>query len=129
MKGVKPMANEEMNDRAATRTLDLSSLNDEEREVLTWSRERRLAEFQKVNAGFSVKALEDKLMYIDTITIENGEILDTLRLNPTLSWEKVRDMFMGGPVDGFTSSFHNLEGIQYPKYFWKATIENEREKL
>ena len=38
-------------------------------------------------------------------------------------------MFMGGPVDGFTSSFHNLEGIQYPKHFWKATIENEREKL
>lgn len=73
--------------------------------------------------------LEDKLMYIDTITVENGEILDTLRLNPKLSWEKVRDMFTSGPVDGFTSTFHDLEGIEYPEHFWKATIENERQKL
>jgi hypothetical protein len=123
------MANQNRNDTAASQKLNLSSLNDEEREVLSWSREKRLKEFQKVNAGVSAKALEDKLMYIDTITIENGEILDTLRLNPKLSWERVRDMFMGGPVDGYTSSFHALEGIQYPEHFWKATIENERQKL
>jgi hypothetical protein len=123
------MANQYTDDRPATRTLDLSSLNNNEREVLNWSREKRLEDFQKVNAGMSAKALEDKLLYIDTITVENGEILDTLRLNPKLSWEKVRDLFLGGPVDGFTSTFHNLEGIKYPEHFWKATIEKEREKL
>jgi hypothetical protein len=123
------MANEDRDDRPATRTLDLSTLNEEEREVLNWSREKRLEEFQKVNKGLPAKMLEDKLMYIDTITVENGEILDTLRLNPKLSWEKVRDMFTSGPVDGFTSTFHDLEGIEYPEHFWKATIENERQKL
>ncbi len=123
------MANANTDDRPATRTLDLSSLSNEEREVLNWSREKRLEEFQKVNKALSLKTLEDKLMYIDTITIENGEILDTLRLNPKLSWEKVRDMFTSGPVDGFTSTFHDLEGIEYPKHFWKAIVENERGKL
>jgi hypothetical protein len=123
------MPNQDRDDRPATQTLDLSALNEEEREVLNWSRERRLEEFQKVNRGLPAKILEDKLMYIDTITVENGEILDTLRLNPKLSWEKVRDMFTSGPVDGFTSTFHDLEGIEYPEHFWKATIEKEREKL
>lgn len=110
-------------------TLGLASLSAAEREVLDWTQERRLAEFQRVNTSMSAAVLESKLLYIDTITIENGEILDTLRLNPKLSWEKVRDMFMGGPIDGFTSTFHDLEGIEYPESFWKATIENEREKL
>ncbi|MEK6281149.1 MAG: hypothetical protein AABN95_12420 [Acidobacteriota bacterium] len=112
-----------------SRTQGLSSLNDDEKGVLSWNREKRFEEFQKVNRNMSPKVLEAKLLFIDTITIENGEILDTLRINPTLSWEKVRDMFMGGPVDGYTSTFHNLEDIQYPEHFWKATIENERGKL
>jgi hypothetical protein len=126
------MPREKTNDGRAQQqslTQGLSSLNDEERGVLSWSRARRLKEFQKVNKSMSPKVLEAKLLFIDTITIENGEILDTLRINPKLSWEKVRDMFMGGPVDGYTSTFHNLEDIQYPEHFWKATIENEREKM
>ena len=107
----------------------VASLNDAEREVLSWPRLKRLREFHKVNPRHTAKALEAKLLYIDTITIENGEILDTLRLNPTLSWEKVRDMFLGGLVDGYTSTFHGLEDIEYPEHFWKATIERERDKL
>jgi hypothetical protein len=126
------MPREKTNDGRAqpqSPTQGLSSLNDEERGVLSWSRQKRLKEFQKVNKSMSPKVLEAKLLFIDTITIENGEILDTLRINPKLSWEKVRDMFMGGPVDGYTSTFHSLEDIQYPEHFWKATIENERGKL
>jgi hypothetical protein len=38
-------------------------------------------------------------------------------------------MFLGGPVDGYTSTFHGLEDVEYPEHYWKATIENEREKL
>ena len=26
-------------------------------------------------------------------------------------------------------TFHGLEGINYPEHFWKALVENEREKL
>jgi hypothetical protein len=107
----------------------LPSLTAAEKEILTWNTQRRLAEFQKVNVTVDTRALETKLLYIDTITIDNGEVLDILRLNPTLSWEKVRDVFMGGAVDGYTSTFHGLEDITYPEYFWKAIIENEREKL
>lgn len=107
----------------------VASLSDEERAVLSWTRKDRLRAFQKVNPRFTTRTLEAKLLYIDTITIENGEILDTLRLNPTLSWEKVRDVFMGGVVDGYTSTFHGLDDIEYPEHFWKATIESERDKL
>ncbi|HKO97491.1 MAG TPA: hypothetical protein VJU86_10885 [Pyrinomonadaceae bacterium] len=107
----------------------LASLSDEEREVLNWTRGRRLNEFKKVNPDLTSKVLETKIMYIETITVEGGEILDALRLNPTLSWEKVRDIFLGGVVDGYTSTFHGLDGIEYPEHFWKATIENERDKL
>ena len=107
----------------------VASLTDEEREVLSWTRGRKLNEFKKVNPDHTSKNLETKIMYFETITIENGEILDALRLNPTLSWEKVRDIFMGGIVDGYTSTFHGLDGIEYPEHFWKATIENERDKL
>jgi|ERR1044071_7781413 hypothetical protein len=107
----------------------LASLSGAEREVLSWSREKRLAEFQKVNASLNAETLEAKLFYIDTITIQNGEILDTLRVSPNVSWEIVRDIFTSGPVDGYTSTFHGLQDINYPEHFWKATIENEREKL
>jgi len=107
----------------------VASLNAEEREVLNWTRGRRLNEFKKVNPDQTSKNLEAKILYIETITIENGEILDALRLNPTLSWEKVRDIFLGGVVDGYTSTFHGLDGIEYPEHFWKALIENERDKL
>jgi hypothetical protein len=106
-----------------------AALNGLEREVLTWSREKRLREFQKVNEGVETPFLESKLLYIDSMTLDNGEILDALRTNPKLTWEMVRDMFLGGPVDGYTSTFHGLEDINYPEPFWKATIENEREKL
>ena len=105
------------------------SLTVDEREILGWSRERRLREFQKANEGLEAQILENKLLWIDTLTVGNGEILDILRLNPTLTWEKVRDIFLGGPVDGYTSTFHSLDDVNYPEYFWKATIENERESL
>jgi hypothetical protein len=105
------------------------SLTDDEKIILSWSREQRLEEFQKLNARIDRQTLENKLFYIDTITVDNGEILDILRLSPNLTWEKVRDMFLGGPVDGYTSTFHGLQDIVYPRNFWKATIENEREKL
>lgn len=115
--------------KQAQNSLGHASLSAAEMEILSWSRERRLEEFQKVNAGVDQHTLENKLFYIDTITVDSGEILDVLRLTPGLSWEKVRDMFLGGPVDGHTSTFHGLEGIVYPEDFWKAIIENEREKL
>jgi hypothetical protein len=102
---------------------------DGEREILGWSRERRLKAFQKANEGIGEQVLETKLLYIDTLTLGNGEILEILESNPTLTWEKVRDVFLGGPVDGYTSTFHGLDDINYPEYFWKATIENERDKL
>jgi len=106
-----------------------ASLGVHEKEILGWSHERRLAEFQKVNKGFDAKMLEAKLLYIDSMTIDNGEILDALRTNSKLTWEMVRDMFLGGPINGYTSTFHGLEDVNYPEHFWKATIENEREKL
>lgn len=111
------------------RSLGHASLTDDERKILGWSRERRLKEFQKANEGIEAQVLENKLLYIDTLTIDNGEIFDTLGLDPTLTWEKVRNMFLGGPVDGYTSTFHSLNDINYPEHFWKAIIENEREKL
>ena len=106
-----------------------AALSEQEREVFGWSRERRLREFQKVNEGVTTQFLENKLLYIDSMTLDNGEILDALRTNPKLTWEMVRDMFLGGPVDGYASTFHGLDDINYPQDFWKATIENEREKL
>jgi hypothetical protein len=120
-----------VDDRTPQQSLGLghAALTEDEKTILNWSRERRLHEFQKVNPGIDEEALESTLFYIDTITIDNGEILDTLRLTPKIGWEKVRDMFLGGPVDGYTSTFHGLQDIAYPEHFWKATIENEREKL
>jgi hypothetical protein len=106
-----------------------AALSAHEKEVLGWSRERRLKEFQKVNEGLDKQLLESKLMYIDSMTLDNGEILDALRTNPKLTWEMVKDTFLGGPVDGYTSTLHGLGDISYPEHFWKATIENEREKL
>lgn len=110
-------------------SLGHASLAEDEKGILKWSRERRLKEFQKVNEGIDTELLESKLFYVDTLTIDNGEILDILKLNAKLSWEKVRDVFLGGPVDNYTSTFHALDEIKYPKHFWKAIIENEREKL
>ena len=115
--------------RQENRSLGRASLTEDEKQILNWSRERRLEEFQKVNPGIDREVLEKKLFYVDTLTVDNGEILDILRLNTKLSWQKVRDVFLGGPVDGYTSTFHGLEDINYPEHFWKATIENEREKL
>jgi hypothetical protein len=115
--------------RQRKRIVGHASLSVREKEILGWSREKRLAEFQKVNIDIDTQELETKLLYIDTMTLDNGEILDALRTNPKLTWEMVRDMFLGGPVDGYTSTFHGLEDIDYPEHFWKATIENEREKL
>jgi hypothetical protein len=110
-------------------SLGHASLSEDEKEILNWSRERRLEEFQKIKHEIDVQVLANQLFYIDTLTVENGEILDILKLNPRLSWEKVRDVFLGGPVDGYTSTFHGLEGINYPEHFWKALVENERERL
>jgi hypothetical protein len=110
-------------------SLGHASLNEDEKQILNWSRERRLEEFQKVNPGIDRRVLTDKLFYIDTLTVDNGEILDILTLKRRLSWQKVRDVFLGGPVDGYSSTFHGLEDINYPEHFWKVTIENEREKL
>ena len=115
--------------RAGQKTKGYSSLTEKERMILSWSPERRLEEFQKVNQGVDKQVLETKLMYIDSITFDNAEILEILKLSPTLSWEKVRDIFLGGPVDGYTSTFHSLDDIAYPEFFWKALIENERDKL
>jgi hypothetical protein len=106
-----------------------ASLTEDEKEILKWSRERRLEEFQKINQSIDRQLLENKLFYVDALTVGSGEILDVLKLNPKLSWQKVRDVFLGGPVDGYTSTFHGLDEINYPEHFWKVTIENEREKL
>lgn len=110
-------------------SLGHASLTEDEKEILGWSRERRLAEFLKINQGIDSKLLANTLFYVDTLTVGNGEILDVLKLNPILSWQKVRDVFLAGPVDNYTSTFHGLDDINYPEHFWKAIIENEREKL
>jgi hypothetical protein len=115
--------------KQAPRSFGHASLTEDEKKIFSWSREERMKEFQKVNSAIDQQSLETTLFYIDTITVDSGEILDILRLSPNLSWEKVRDMFLGGPVDGHTSTFHNLDGIVYPEHFWKAIIENERAKL
>ena len=115
--------------RQQKRIVGHASLSESEKVVLRWSHEKRLEEFQKVNKGIDKQVLESKLLYIDSMTLDNGEILDALRTNPKLTWEMVRDMFLGGPVDGYTSTFHGLEDVEYPEHYWKATIENEREKL
>ncbi len=107
----------------------LAALMDDELAVLKWSRARRLEEFQKINQGVATRELELKLLYIDTLTVGSGEILDILKLNPDLSWQKVKDVFLGRPVDGYTSTFHGLDEIKYPEHFWRAIIENERQKL
>jgi hypothetical protein len=112
-----------------TKAVGHAALNAEERAVLSWNSEQRLAEFQKLNPNIEKQELERKLLFIDSIALDNGEILDVLRINPKASWQIVRDMFTGGEVDGYTSTFHALNDIQYPEHFWKATIENEREKL
>ena len=115
--------------RRQKKSVGHAALSAQEKGILRWSRERRLEEFEKVNEGADKQVLETKLLYIDSMTLDNGEVLDALRTNPKLTWEMVRDMFLGGPVDGYTSTYHGLDDINYPEYFWKATIENEREKL
>jgi hypothetical protein len=112
-----------------TRAVGHAALSAAEMEVLSWSRERRREEFQKVNPDVDKRELEDKLLFIDTMAVENGEILDALRTNPKAPWEIIRDIFTGGEVDGYTSTFHGLDDLNYPEHFWKAIIENEREQL
>ncbi len=109
--------------------LGRASLTEGELKILEWSSEKKLEEFRKINQVIDTQELEKKLLYIDTLTVDNGEILEILKLNPQLSWQKVKDVFLSGPVDGYTSTFHGLDEIKYPEHFWKATIENEREKL
>jgi hypothetical protein len=106
-----------------------AALTPEEKRVLSWTSDQRLEEFQKINPNVSAEDLENKLLFIDSMTVDNGEILDVLRINPKSSWEIVRDMFTAGEVDGYTSTFHGLDDINYPEHFWKAIIENERQKL
>lgn len=115
--------------KGKTKILGHAALNSEEKLVLTWTADQRLAEFQKVNPNVDTKELETKLLYIDSMSVDNGEILDVLRVNPKATWQIVRDMFTAGEVDGYTSTFHGLDDIKYPPNFWKAIIENEREKL
>jgi hypothetical protein len=115
--------------RQRIHSLGLASLTADEKEILSWSHEKRLEEFQKVNEGVDRHALQTKLMFIDSITVDNSEILEILKLSPRLSWEKVRDVVLSGPVDGYTSTFHSLDDINYPEHFWKAIIENQRERL
>ena len=111
------------------RAVGHAALSREEKQILTWNREQRLAEFQKVNPNTDKKNVENRLLFIDSMAIDNGEIRDVLKINPKITWEIVRDMFTGDAVDGYTSTFHGLDDINYPEHFWKATIENEREKL
>jgi hypothetical protein len=111
------------------RAVGHAALSLEEKQILSWSREQRLAEFEKVNSNVDKKNVENRLLFIDSMAIDNGEIRDVLRVNPKVTWEIVRDMFTGDAVDGYTSTFHGLDDINYPKHFWKATIENERQKL
>jgi hypothetical protein len=101
----------------------------EEKQVLSWTSEQLLAEFQRVNPDMNKQDLEKKLLFIDSMAIDNGEIRDVLRINPKATWQIVRDMFTGGVVDGYTSTYHGLDDMNYPEHFWKAIIENEREKL
>lgn len=111
------------------RAVGHAALSGAEKEVLSWTRERRLAEFQRVNPNVEKRELENKLLFIDSMALENGEIVDVLRVNPRVTWEIVRDMFTQGAVDGYTSTYHSLNDITYPDHYWKALIENEREKL
>jgi hypothetical protein len=111
------------------RAVGHAALSAAEMEVLSWSRERRHEEFQRVNPNVDKKELENKLLFIDTMAVGNGEILDALRTNPKATWEIIRDIFTGGEVDGYTSTFHGLDDLNYPDHFWKAIIENEREQL
>ena len=112
-----------------TKALGHAALSGDEKQILSWTPEQRLAEFQRVNPNINQPELEKKLLFIDSMTVDNGEILDVLRINPKTSWQIVRDMFTAGAVDGYTSTFHGLDDINYPQHFWKAVIENEREKL
>src|SRR5258705_2292026 len=106
-----------------------ASLTEDEKTILSWSHEIRLTEFQKVNEDIDRRVLENRLIQLESLALDNGEILDALRSDPDLTWEIVMDMILGGPADGYTSTLHGLEEIHYPEHFWKAIVENEREKL
>ena len=117
------------NTARAKKAFGHAALSSEEKQILNWTPEQRLAEFRKLNPEVAQPELEKKLLFIDSMTVDNGEILDALRINPKTKWQIVRDMFTAGEVDGYTSTFHGLDDINYPQNFWKAIIENEREKL
>lgn len=125
----KDSLNQSTGTGARRKEIGHSALSDQEKLVLSWNSEQRLAEFQRANPNVSKQDLEAKLLFIDSMALDNGEILDVLRINPKTRWQIVRDMFTGGAVDGYTSTFHSLADINYPEHFWKAIIENEREKL
>jgi hypothetical protein len=111
------------------RAVGHAALSVGEKQILSWTSEQRLAEFQRVNPDMNRQDLENKLLFIDSMAIDNGEIRDVLRINPKATWEIVRDMFTSDAVDGYTSTYHRLDDMNYPEHFWKAIIENEREKL
>ena len=125
----KPFADQRAGTAPRKKAVGHQALTAEEKRVLGWNSAQRLAEFQRVNQNISKEDLEAKLLFIDSMALDNGEILDVLRINPQTRWQIVRDMFTGGVVDGYTSTFHSLDDINYPEHFWKAIIENEREKL
>jgi hypothetical protein len=50
--------------REENRSLWHTSLSEDEKEVLTWSPERRLEEFHKINSGIDAQVLENKLFYL-----------------------------------------------------------------
>jgi hypothetical protein len=80
------------------RSLGHTSLSEDEREVLTWSREGRLEGFHKINYGIDAQALENKLFYIDTLTVDSGEILDILKLNPRLCCSPLETPTRSNPI-------------------------------
>ena len=56
--------------KGKTKLLGHAALDAEEKLVLTWTADQRLAEFQKVNPNVDTKELETKLLYIDSMSVE-----------------------------------------------------------
>lgn len=109
------------------------ALSPGELKILDWDEATKLTAFKKANEGeekVTERMIREKIMYIETLTQGNGEIYDVLRIQPNLSWEKIMSMFTSNlHIDGMTSTLHMLGTIKYPSGFWKALIENEREKI
>jgi hypothetical protein len=71
-----------------------ATLSAHEKSVLSWSRERRLEEFVKVNEGTEKQVLESKLLYIDSMALDNGEILDALEQTLSLPGRRSGTCFL-----------------------------------